>query len=290
MACPPMDWFSWATLSCLREDVLPFATFIGAVAVAGAAWRQANIAWAQAKIARERHEEQTKADRERRITESFAKAAELLGSEKLATRLGGIYTLKRLSRESEQEYWPIVETLTVYVREHAPWPPRQAAESPKLDRPKDQEKEPESLNETIRPATDVQAVLTVLGHRDKEMRKREAEDQYLDLSRTDLRGANLKGAHLERASLAGAQLEGAILKKASIRGAWLVRANLEDAILDEANLEDATFWHASLAGASIYKICEAHTRGADSAGAHFERNGKCANFEDTNLANVKNLT
>ncbi|HSK31054.1 MAG TPA: pentapeptide repeat-containing protein, partial [Candidatus Limnocylindria bacterium] len=62
------------------------------------------------------------------------------------------------------------------------------------------------------------------------------------------------------------------------------------AILDEANFEGATFWHANLAGASIYKICEAQTKGADFAGAHFERNSKCANFEDTNLASVKNLT
>ena len=84
--------------------------------------------WSRRKQAKQaetalRHEEQTSADRERRITESFAKAVEQLGSDKLETRLGGIYTLERIARESEREYWPIMETLTAFVREHAPWPP-----------------------------------------------------------------------------------------------------------------------------------------------------------------------
>ena len=84
--------------------------------------RSANAAL-QAKTAAERHKEQTDADRERRITESFAKAVEQLGDDKLEVRLGGIYTLERIARESERDYWPIMETLTAYVRERAPWPP-----------------------------------------------------------------------------------------------------------------------------------------------------------------------
>lgn len=64
------------------------------------------VAWAalrQAGIAARRHYAQTDADRERRITENFSGAVEQRGSEKLATRLGGIYTLERLSRESERK-------------------------------------------------------------------------------------------------------------------------------------------------------------------------------------------
>ena len=61
----------------------------------------------QAEIARLRHEEQTKADLQRRITESFTKAIEHLGSDNLQVRLGGIYTLERISRESELDYWPV---------------------------------------------------------------------------------------------------------------------------------------------------------------------------------------
>jgi hypothetical protein len=71
-------------------------------------------------IALIRHFAQTDADRQRRITESFSKAAEQLGSEKIEERTGGIYTLERLAREAmaspqgadADPYWTVIETLT----------------------------------------------------------------------------------------------------------------------------------------------------------------------------------
>src|SRR5215207_3869121 len=102
--------------------LLPFATglltFIVGSAVAWAVLKQvrvgtrnAEIATRQAEIARLHHEEQIKADLQRRITESFTKAVEQLGSDKLQVRLGGIYTLERISRESDLDYWPVMEIL-----------------------------------------------------------------------------------------------------------------------------------------------------------------------------------
>jgi hypothetical protein len=73
-----------------RDDVVPLLTFLGALGAAS------GILW-QAATARKRHYEQTEADRRRRITESFSKAAEQLASEKIEARLGGIYTLERIS-------------------------------------------------------------------------------------------------------------------------------------------------------------------------------------------------
>jgi len=64
-----------------------------------------------------RHFAQTEADRQRRITDSFSKAAEQLASDKFEVRLGGIYTLERISRESFVDYWPAMETLTAFIRE-----------------------------------------------------------------------------------------------------------------------------------------------------------------------------
>src|SRR5512132_2578847 len=142
---PPPDWFSWefwaeaahapllfwakaaagvwAGYVANRDNIVPIAAVLGAVTIAWAALRQAMTATL-------RHVAQTTADRERRITESFAKAGEQLGSDKLEIHLVGIYTLERISGESEREYWPIMETLTAFVRERAPWPPRQALANP----------------------------------------------------------------------------------------------------------------------------------------------------------------
>ena len=64
-----------------------------------------------------RHFAQTEADRQRRITESFSKAIEQLGSDKLEVRLGGIYALERISQESPQDHWTVMENLTAFVRE-----------------------------------------------------------------------------------------------------------------------------------------------------------------------------
>jgi hypothetical protein len=107
---------------------LAFLVFSGATA-AGAAL----LAWAalrQAQTASERHQEQTNADRQRRITESFAKAVEQLGSDKLEVRLGGLYSVERISKESPDDYWTVMENLTAFVRERSR---RNEAERTSLD-------------------------------------------------------------------------------------------------------------------------------------------------------------
>jgi hypothetical protein len=83
----------WEKYHLNRDDLAPLMTPIAALV---AAW----IALGQLRVARQRHEEQTKADRQRRITESYSKAVEQLASEKIEVRLGGIYTLERISKES----------------------------------------------------------------------------------------------------------------------------------------------------------------------------------------------
>jgi hypothetical protein len=81
------------------------------------------------------------------ITERFTRAIEQLGSNQLEVRLGAIYALERIARDSEQDHWSIMEILTAYVREHI----RISTEQP-------------SKEATPRkPAADIQAILTVLG-------------------------------------------------------------------------------------------------------------------------------
>jgi hypothetical protein len=64
--------------------------------------------------------------REGQITDRFTKAIEQLGTlddqdrKKLEVRLGGIYALERIARDSERDHDVIMEVLTSYVREHSP--------------------------------------------------------------------------------------------------------------------------------------------------------------------------
>jgi Pentapeptide repeats (8 copies) len=247
---PLSIWSSiWDGYRANREHLIPLATLIAASVVAWAALKQAKIAnrnveiaTRQAEIARLRHEEQTKADLQRRITESFTKAVEQLGSEKLQVRLGGIYTLERISRESELDYWPVMETLTGFVREHARWK-GEAPALPRID---------VHQGSGYGPPTDVAAVLTVIKRRDPRSREREQSQQWwLDLRFADLRRANLTGAYLKEANLSGARLEEATLAGAHLGGANLKRARLERANLSGANVFGANLFGAKLEGANF---------------------------------------
>jgi hypothetical protein len=104
----------WGWYSANRENLIPLGGLLGGAAVAWAAL-------GQARIATRRHHAQTEADRQRRVSESFSKAVEQLASDKLEARLGGIYTLERISLESEEQYWPVMEILTAFLRERARW-------------------------------------------------------------------------------------------------------------------------------------------------------------------------
>src|SRR6266568_4075356 len=88
------------------------------------------------------------------VTDRFTKAIEQLGSDKLDVRIGGIYALERIARDSAKDHPTVMEVLTAFIREHSrePWPPSNADQSvqERLTRP------------------DVQAALTVIGRRGAE--------------------------------------------------------------------------------------------------------------------------
>ena len=131
--------------------------------------------------------------RDDRITDRHIRAIEQLGTcrddgePNLEVRIGAIFALERIARDSDRDHWPIMQTLTAYVRENAPvledsdW----VQDNPRID---------------------VQTILTVLGRRHR--RSEETNNQWLDLRTTDLRRAHLERAHLQDARLHGADLGG----------------------------------------------------------------------------------
>jgi hypothetical protein len=235
-------------------------------------------------------ERQVLVAQEGQITERFTRAIEQLGSDRMEVRLGGIYALERIGNDSDKDYWPIMETLTAYVRERAAWrdqsqdEKRKASEAePVVQKTLNGEAvvEEEAAGEEFptptasaisapaartKPATDIQAILTVLGRR--KYCYGQGEDQGLDLRGTDLRGADLTGAHLEAATLRGAHLEGANLREAHLRGANLREAHLRGADLREAHLKRA-YLEAHLEGADLSsaRLEEAYLDGARLEGA-----------------------
>ncbi len=222
-----------------REDfwTLYFFVIAGVVALLGVwfTWRRVAAAEQTAAAA----ESNVRVAQEGQITERFTRAIEQLGRKELEVRLGAIYALERIARDSERDHWPVMEILTAYVRERSPW---------KDDAPP--KKDP-------KPTTDIQAVLTVIGRRKEEHRERE-EQRRLNLQNVDLRGADLGSAHLERALLDEAHLEDARLGRAHLERASLFRAHLEGALLFRAHLEGALLVAAHLEGAWLVGALPEH--------------------------------
>jgi hypothetical protein len=162
------------------------------------------------------------------VTDRFTKAIEQLGSDKLDVRIGGIYALERVARDSEKDHPTVMEVLTAFIREYSreEWPPQ--------DHPGRRGSGPAPL---IRP--DIQAAVTVIG---RHTARRDISP--INLLGADLADGNLVGANFSRANLIGANLVAtnlayANLTRANLGGANLARAHLTGADLTSANLLDA---------------------------------------------------
>ena len=214
---------------------------------------------------------------ERQQSERFLRAIDQLGHPALDVRLGGIYSLERLAQESPEDHGPIIEILAAFVREHAPWPARAGAQAGDGDgHPGGSVAGAHGREHRARPATDVQAAVTILGRRTIA----HDTDPPIGLPHTALAGAMLTGAQLEGALLSGANLEGADLFKANLRAADLEGANLRGAGLLLANLNDTVLWGANIEGARLYganlegaALKGANLRGAGLTGASLKDAG-----------------
>jgi uncharacterized protein YjbI with pentapeptide repeats len=250
----------------------------------------AAVAAVAAWIALMRHFAQTDADRQRRISETYSRAVGQLASEKMEERLGGIYTLEGISRESRGDYWTIMETLTAFVRERARWKDSEnVLESGKVvtsipretNSPSGVNGEAQALER--RPPTDIAAVLAVIGRRlATERNREEVQNRFFNLREADLRGTTLRDFCLEYADLGGAHLDGADLRGTHLKGADLRSAHLRDARLRGACLEGAYLVGACLQGAGLQG---ANLRGSHLMMAHLD--GARLRVADLENANVE---
>ena len=97
----------------------------GLVVLAGAVVAALNLRLTgrQNRAVQEQNRAVLELQRRGQTTERFSKAIEQLGQqgrEKLDIRIGAVYALEQIARDSAELHWPIMEVLTAYLREHAP--------------------------------------------------------------------------------------------------------------------------------------------------------------------------
>src|SRR5215213_7531664 len=199
-----------------------------------------------------RHSEDLRQAEQGQITERFTRAIEQLGETnsngepKLELRLGGIYALERIAKDSpERDYSTVMEVLTAYVRQNSSTPSKETNETTDLKEPRTDPRKEDPRKEL---RADIKAVLVVVGRRQEDRVPEEyqvrPDFRGINLSKTilggaDLREADLRGANLSRADLSRANLGGAHLGGADLRGAYLGGADLRRTDLTGADLRGA---------------------------------------------------
>ena len=215
------------------------------------------------------------------ITERFKNAIEHLGNPSESIRMGGIYGLYHVVRESRGYTDTVLKILCAHAKSIMAEP---------------------GYTEKEKPSNEIAAILDVLFPviPDDENHKIEVLFEKVNISGWHLRGAelssrnmksidgekvNLSKATLSKANLSGvhlswADLSGAHMPEADLSRAKLPMGNLSNAILFNANLSNATLGAADLSNANL---CKGDLSGAYLSGAKWVE----ANLAEANLSNAR---
>jgi len=250
---------------------------------------------------------------EGQITDRFTRAVGQLGDADLTIRLGGIYALERIARDSERDHETVMEILAAFARQRLAavnGTPVAAAEGDS------------SVPNSVRDIPlDVDAVLKVISRRDSARDGAECIDlsgmnlaravfsgsslnltnvclRFADLRsaklagvdffEADLIGTDFSGADLDSANLSGAQLTGALFVRANMSQANLTGADLTGADLRQATLQGTVLRDALLNGTNLNGAVLIGTdfQGANMLGADLTT----ATMSGVNLRDATNLT
>jgi len=170
-----------------------------------------------------------RAAQDKNASDVLAKATELLSSTDVSIRLGGVYALRRLAKTSPDDYVPVFEILTGFVRTKYPV---------SADRIIERETRPGNS----RCPVDVHAVLNVIGERC--WKNKEDFNEHHDLSYVRLEDAWCVRCDFSRMYFWEAHLDSVNFTRADLRGSDFTRArlldcNFEGALMESVVLDDA---------------------------------------------------
>ncbi|MCG8626830.1 MAG: pentapeptide repeat-containing protein [Proteobacteria bacterium] len=164
------------------------------------------------------------------LQDRYQAATNMLSSDTMAARMGGIHALKGIAETESKEYHiQIMELLAVFIR-HPMGGIASNAPSP----------------------SDVRAAMMAIAYRNDSQKEREEEERQKN---KDWR-IDLTGAYLRQLPMPEADLSRVCLSSADMR-----YVNLENANLSHANLSRAKLWDAGLSDANLTKTNLSHARG-----------------------------
>ncbi len=167
------------------------------------------------------------------VSARFSGAVERLSDDRVSIRLGGIYSLGQIARDSARDLQAVTSILAAFVRESAT---------------QDAYRETVDLGQ-LWPVEDIAGALSVLS----EINATEDFDSgyRINLRGVSLQDGRLMGINLRGANLNYTNLENAILAKSQLGGALLSGANLSFAHLEDVDLQEASLSAADLRDAKL---------------------------------------
>jgi uncharacterized protein YjbI with pentapeptide repeats len=199
--------------------------------------------------------------KEKQITEVLSKAIEQLGNtDSIEVRLGGIYTLERVARDSNKDFWTVMEILMAYIKK------RTSSVEIILDL---NSASSSLIKESM--SQDVQAALKVIARR---IVSQDPANLAIDLSLCNFKKTYLKKARFDRIDLSGTSFEDSSLENsrfllANLSSTNFLNADLSNSNFCRADLSNSNFQNAKLKGAKFKeaKFDKTNLKGADLSNA-----------------------
>jgi uncharacterized protein YjbI with pentapeptide repeats len=226
-----------------------FVQILGGVVLSITAY----VGWKNFKIAEDKQ-----------VTERFSKAIEHLGSDKLNIRLGGIYALEQIAKDSPEKYhWTITTILANFICDMCP-------NSSLIS------SEPISS----RTQSDAKSALIVLGRRSINQ---DTKEEFINLRNIKLVNVEIQGANFSNADFSDSDLSGADLRDTTLNGVKFRKTNLSNVNFKDTNLSDADLRNANLRNAKLNgtQLPKAKLMGADLSDADLTS----ANLNGADLSN-----
>ena len=224
-------------------------------------------------------------ERDSNATGRYTEAVQQLGNEAMSIRLGGIYALTRVARDSPGDRQTVIEVLAAFVRDSTRALPNGVAldvsaalaELGKMSVSDDFYSERVNLTSSH----------LVEGNLESVKFPTRVDLRHSDLSGTSLRNCTLEGAELRDATLSDTSFVDASMPRADLSDVTAYRADFKGADLANATLARANLTEARLVGTHLTdaNLERANLQGADMSGANLTgANLKGANLLGANLS------
>ena len=255
--------------------------------------------------------------RSAQLSERFSKATEQLsatlpnGQKNIDARVGAIYALEAIARQSPDYHPQIMEILTAYLRNNFRWQSMCSPHPSSCSGLASVQRDPTGPFQMTAP-NDVQTIILVLARRDTKFdsdpRKLVSMLKEIDMSNTDFRGTmlsrgerSLEDAIIEHSNLEGVNWTGVSMDRARFTGSCMARAQLWADELDGAEFDDTDLTGAylnpdvvlrgaTLRGASLRCArIGADLTDADLTGAHLEGANLKPDGDDESKVSLKQI-